>query len=436
MRIRIQTVIALLFTLLFLASVPLVLLTTAGYRINLRTRRLEQTGILVLRSAPSGADVLLDGIAQRQRTPARFTALLPREYRVTVRRDGYHPWSKSLTVASRSTTFAEHVVLFPDQLPVRSADVTATALAVGPDGTLAHDDAAAGLVEVVLRRGTGASSVATRLPATSTLALSWSPSGSLLLAAGEASSALITPAGPRTETLDLPAPLTRWAWVRGPSEALFGLAGDAAWFIAPGRAPQRMATGTAGAVWHQDGIFYVGRPEPGGLRIDTLAANGAVLRQGLLRIPGDDVRFIPSPNGLLTVVGEGKVRVFSAEGDVRLERTATGAAWRTDGPQELLFWDDLELSVMEADGSIKLLTRLGAPIRDAAWYPGGTHVLYATGDTLAAIERDDRERRLVTGLFSLPGFSAFAVDARGAAIHAIAAPAGRPGVYRYPIVVP
>lgn len=287
---RAQTLITVVLVALFLASVPVVLLTTAGYRINLRTRQLERSGILILRSAPADAQILLDGARREERTPARLTDLLPREYRVTLEREGFRPWSKSLTVESQRSTFAENIVLFPDQLPVRVADASTTTLALSEDGTI-------------------------RLATTST-------------------------------------PLA-------------------------------------------------------------------------------------SPNGLRTVLDGGRVRVSdTATGALVTDREARGAIWRTDGTNELLLWSESELWTVGTDGNATLLTRLGAPIRAAAWYPGGSHVLYASGDTLSAIERDDRSGRVITPLFTLPDLGTFVVNEKGAAIFATAAPAGKPGIFRYPIVIP
>ncbi len=355
MKNRTQTLITLAFLLLFAVSVPLVLLTTAGYRINLRTQRLEATGILLVRSAPPDAELLLDGVPQNARTPARLPRLLPRAYDVTVRKPGFHDWSKTLTVESRRTTFAENVVLFSEQLPERVADADARALAAATNA----------------------------------------------------------------------------------AELAFLLAGDRP-LLVPERASSTAAAGaTSTLLWQQDGLTYAGRATTSTLLIDVRGANGSLLREGLIHLPPGDERFLASPPGLLTFLGGGRVRVFdAATGEPRLEREARGAIWRTDNSRELLVWSDFELWIAQPDGNAALLTRIGTPILQAAWYPGGSHVLYTTGTTLAAIERDDRDGRLITPLFALPGLGAFAVDEKGAAIYAIAAPAGKPGVFRYPIALP
>lgn len=437
---RTQTALTALLMLLFLASVPLVLLTTAGYRINLRTQRLEQTGILLVRSAPSGADILLDGIPRPERTPARLIRLLPREYQVTVRREGYRPWTKVLPVGSNRTTFAQNIVLFPDQLPVRIADAAARALAVGPDGTLAYDDTAGPTTEIRLRRPDGRETTATRISHRSGgdqwLRLRWSPDGRTVLAFGDITPTLVGLDGTQ-RVLTAPGPLSEAVWS---GQDLFLLTDDGQALLRSEDGTARpVTTSTTALLWRQEGLTYVGRAATGTIAVDQLAANGSVLRAGLLQLPGYAgwYRFLPSPNGLLTLLGDGRVRVFDTEsGATRIDRPAYDAAWRVDGTPELLLSTNFEIWTVDPDDRAHLLTRLGAPITGMAWYPGGSHVLFASAETVSAIERDNRDGRIITPLFALPGLGPFAVDEKGGSIYAAAAPADKPGIFQYPIVVP
>lgn len=439
MQNRTQTLITAVLMLLFLTSVPLVLLNTAGYRINLRTRQLERTGILILRSTPPDAHILLDGVGQDERTPARLSQLLPREYRVTLEREGYRPWSKLLTVDSQRSTFAEDVVLFPDQLPVRVADAQARTLAVADDGTLVYDDTAGSTTEIRLLRPNGQETTATRVSHRSGgdqwLRLRWSPDGRTVLAFGDITPTLVGLDGTQ-RVLTVPGLLSEAVWS---GQDLYLLADGQALLQPEIGAARLLTTSTTDLLWRQDARTYVGRATSGTISVDQLAANGGVLRSALLRLPGNAgwYRFLPSPNGLLTLLGDGRVRVFDAEsGAVRINRPAYDAVWRADGTPELLLSTNFEIWTVNPDDRAHLLTRLGAPIDGMAWYPGGSHILYASGDTLSAIERDDRSGRVVTPLFTLPDLGAFAVDEKGAAVYATAAPAGKPGIFRYPILVP
>ncbi|TAK04829.1 PEGA domain-containing protein [Patescibacteria group bacterium] len=439
MKNRTQTLITVILMLLFLTSVPLVLLNTAGYRINIRTRQLERTGILILRSAPPDAHILLDGVLQDERTPARLSQLLPREYRVTAEREGYRPWSKLLTVESQRSTFAEDIILFPDQLPVRVADAAARSLAVAVDGTLVYDDTTGSTTEIHFLRPNGEETTVTRVSHRSGgdqwLRLRWSPDGRTVLAFGDIAPTLVSLDGAQ-RVLTVPGPLSEAVWS---GQDLYLLADGRALVQSEDGATRPVTTSTAALLWRQEGLTYVGRAATGTISVDVLAANGSILRSALLRLPGNVgwYRFLPSPNGLLTLLGDGRVRVFDAEsGATRIDRPAYDAVWRLDGTPELLLSTNFEIWTVNPDDQAQLLTRLGAPIRGAAWYPGGTHVLYASGDAVAAIERDDRGGRIITPLFTLPDLGAFIVDEKGAAVFAAAAPAGKPGIFRYPIVIP
>jgi len=113
LRTRIAILVAC-FTL-FLATAPVVVLYTAGYRYNAKKQAIEKVGILFIRSRPEGATIWLNEEKRRERSPSRLRNLLPGTYTVTVGREGYVAWSKRLPVESERTTFAEGIVLFLDR---------------------------------------------------------------------------------------------------------------------------------------------------------------------------------------------------------------------------------------------------------------------------------------------------------------------------------
>ena len=117
MRYRTRIAILIGFIVLFLAAAPLVVLYTAGYRWNGKKLRPEKVGIIFVRSKPGNADIYLDGAKRRETTPARLRDLLPDAYELTIAKEGYSSWSKSLPVESGLTTFAEGVVLWKEGPP-------------------------------------------------------------------------------------------------------------------------------------------------------------------------------------------------------------------------------------------------------------------------------------------------------------------------------
>jgi len=128
MRYRTRIAILIGFIVLFLATAPLVVLYTAGYRWNGKKLRPEKVGIIFVRSKPSGAEVYLDGAKRKETTPTRLRDLLPDTHELKVAKDGYTSWSKDLPVESGLTTFAEGVILWKETAAERVAAAPAQAL--------------------------------------------------------------------------------------------------------------------------------------------------------------------------------------------------------------------------------------------------------------------------------------------------------------------
>lgn len=106
-----------LFAAGFLISAPLVVLYTAGYRYHFDSGKIVQTGVLNVTSIPKGATVFIDGQIQNERTPAVVSNVIPGPHVVSVTKDNYTSWEKTLEVSSKQSTFASQIVLFLIQAP-------------------------------------------------------------------------------------------------------------------------------------------------------------------------------------------------------------------------------------------------------------------------------------------------------------------------------
>jgi len=75
-----------------------------GYRLNLKTFRFQPNGILVVKSEPDGASVVING-SLKTATNATIS-LPPGTYDVEVKKDGFFPWYKRLTIEKEIVTQA------------------------------------------------------------------------------------------------------------------------------------------------------------------------------------------------------------------------------------------------------------------------------------------------------------------------------------------
>ena len=97
MNLRVRKLILLGFALIFLIAVPLVILTTAGYRYNWKRGTLEKTGIIKFVTKPTGARVWLDGQPLARTTPLSEFRLLPEDYDIRIEKDGYFDYQYRTT---------------------------------------------------------------------------------------------------------------------------------------------------------------------------------------------------------------------------------------------------------------------------------------------------------------------------------------------------
>ena len=107
-----QPILFFLFVLAFLISAPLVVLYTSGYRYQLNSNKILKTGVLSVSTIPKVASLFIDDKEETARTPVVIDTILPGTHVISLQKDGYIKWSKSLEIFSQSTTFAENVVLF------------------------------------------------------------------------------------------------------------------------------------------------------------------------------------------------------------------------------------------------------------------------------------------------------------------------------------
>ena len=122
------------FVAVFIVATTVISLYAAGYKFNLSwplkfNRLLIKTGMLIVDSNPSGADIYLNGRQETNHsilpwqkeniiTAAKIKNILPGEYDLRLELDGYWPFEKKIDIYSNQTTFAEDINLFRSDLPI------------------------------------------------------------------------------------------------------------------------------------------------------------------------------------------------------------------------------------------------------------------------------------------------------------------------------
>lgn len=91
---------------------PLVILYTIGYRYDLTTGIVRETGVLSVDVEPDDAKIFLDAVEIKKRIPIRLTDLIPGTYQLSIQKDSYHAWNKEILVESKQTTYIRDITLF------------------------------------------------------------------------------------------------------------------------------------------------------------------------------------------------------------------------------------------------------------------------------------------------------------------------------------
>lgn len=84
---------------------------------DFENKKIVQTGAFYFKVSPGRADVYLNGKIEKSTSVITDSAyienLLPKNYQIEIKKDGYRSWKKNLGVKEREVTKAEDITLFP-----------------------------------------------------------------------------------------------------------------------------------------------------------------------------------------------------------------------------------------------------------------------------------------------------------------------------------
>lgn len=104
----------------FLLVSPLTIFYSQGYRFDFKERKITQTGGLFLTVKPKRAQIYLEGRLKKETDllfgSALIENLMPGNYRLTVKKEGFQPWKKNLAIEEKMVTEAKNILLLPEEL--------------------------------------------------------------------------------------------------------------------------------------------------------------------------------------------------------------------------------------------------------------------------------------------------------------------------------
>lgn len=103
---------------MFFIVTPPTILYSQGYRFDITNRKISSTGGLFIKALPKSSNIYLDEILV-DKTDFLFGSvlvenLLPKQYKISLKKDGYYDWNKTLGIEERQVADAKNITLVPE----------------------------------------------------------------------------------------------------------------------------------------------------------------------------------------------------------------------------------------------------------------------------------------------------------------------------------
>jgi hypothetical protein len=387
--------------LMFSVATPLTIFYASGYRYNTRLGRIEQAGLLYVTTKQKDTKLVVDGQSYELSKQRRLANLRPRTYSISIEKEGFHTWAKRLEISEGQTTFIRDALLFADQEPepfelfINALQPVSQnnrlALYRTQDYLVVYQKTLSQLTELPLLNIASITKVS--LDSETDQAVFQQEGAWYQLSENTLSTITNIP----TETNDL----------RYRAGTLYAMTDDKLWTVSTDQpAVPVLSLPLIQDIWPDGSGFWIITADPGKQRSFLYHTNQATARpRFLLAMPySETIRVADVSNKLLTITDETQpqLHLVDANPDLPILTTLPAVhsfAWSASH-SELLVASDFEVAIHHINNgrTQELLLRLSSPIRDIAWYPTQSHVLYTTDNALFVAERDGRDERNVVKL--------------------------------------
>lgn len=120
---KIRSLLFFFLVLVFLVAAPSIVFYSQGYRFDFQNLRVVQTGGFYFRVTPSNVNIVItperEGLSTIEDNTNFFFGtlyvenMLPERYAITISKEGYHSWRKSLEIREKRVTEIKNVTLIP-----------------------------------------------------------------------------------------------------------------------------------------------------------------------------------------------------------------------------------------------------------------------------------------------------------------------------------
>ena len=138
MKKRTRTTLFLFCLFLFFLIAPLIILYSQGYRIDLESKKIIRTGGFYFKVWPEGAQIFLDGKLKKKTNflsnNVYIDNLLPKEYKVEIKKEGFCTWQKNLEIKENLVSEFNNIILIPENTKYENLAQNIESFFFSPDG--------------------------------------------------------------------------------------------------------------------------------------------------------------------------------------------------------------------------------------------------------------------------------------------------------------
>ncbi len=456
MKLRYRRILYLTFIGIFLILTPIIALYTTGYRYNFKKHQIEKTGILYIDSRPNDALIYING-KYKNKTPSRFSKLLPDTYQIEVKKDGYYPYQKELEVKSNLTTFSKNIVLFKKNLPVNIVNGEINILAVSPDQekmiySLINENTEE-LRLFNLKNKTDLSIKEFNTQSYTQIEFNqWSPNFKKALlkkVIGDFNQYLIVD----IETLKVKElfDITRLnfdqlKWDDLNNDYLYGLRKAVLHQIDLINSSTKTLLSSNIQDFQIKGeeIYYITKITNESFLNKAIFSGQEIEKPEKIKLPSpsqytlqpstkDYLVLLDKKNNDLSIINSKAFADENVINNIILQDKAKKVIWSQD-LNNLLYYTDFEIWTFDfASNQKDLITRLGELINEAYWYPNNNYIIYQVNNTIKAIENTASDNKNDIQLTELTEISLIVVDGEGKNIYFKGTAGNQAGIYRLEI---
>lgn len=132
-----RRILFLSLVILFCFTAPTIVLYSQGYRFDFEKKKITQTGAFYFKVWPKNVEIYLQEEFKKKTDfffgEALLKNLLPKKYKIEIRKQGFHSWKKTLEIKERQVTEAKNIVLFPENPRFELLDKNIENLFFSPD---------------------------------------------------------------------------------------------------------------------------------------------------------------------------------------------------------------------------------------------------------------------------------------------------------------